>query len=42
MLYRPVEALRAEFPDAPTAVNLDDALAHLEAGARRFERNGGR
>lgn len=34
VLYRPVEALRAEFPDAPLAHNLDEALAHLEAAAR--------
>ena len=34
VLYRPVEALRAEFPDAPLATNLDEALAHLEAAAR--------
>jgi phosphoserine/homoserine phosphotransferase len=34
VLYRPVEALRAEFPDAPLANNLDEALAHLEAAAR--------
>src|SRR5881397_1412271 len=30
VLYRPVEALRAQFPDAPTAHNLDDALGFLE------------
>ncbi len=34
VLYRPVPALRAEFPGAPLASNLDEALAHLEAAAR--------
>jgi phosphoserine/homoserine phosphotransferase len=34
VLYRPVEALRAEFPGAFVAHNLDDALGHLEAAAR--------
>ena len=34
VLYRPVEALRAEFPDAPLANNLDEALPYLEAAAR--------
>jgi phosphoserine/homoserine phosphotransferase len=34
VLYRPVAALRAEFPDAPLANNLDEALVHLEAAAR--------
>jgi phosphoserine/homoserine phosphotransferase len=34
VLYRPVEALRAEFPDAPLANNLDEALVHLEGAAR--------
>jgi len=33
VLYRPVEALRAEFPTAPMAVNLDEALAFLERAA---------
>jgi phosphoserine/homoserine phosphotransferase len=43
VLFRPVEALLREFPGAPVAVNLDEALAHLEAAARREsdERNGG-
>lgn len=42
VLYRPVEALLREFPGAPVAVNLDEALAHLEAAARReSEKNGG-
>lgn len=41
VLYRPVEALRREFPDAPQAQHLDEALAHLEAAWRREnERNG--
>jgi len=29
VLFRPVEALRAEFPTAPTATNLDEALVYL-------------
>src|SRR6267143_2994788 len=29
VLFRPVPALRTDFPDAPLAVNLDDALAIL-------------
>lgn len=40
VLYRPVEALRREFPGAPHAVHLDDALHHLEAAARHAEING--
>jgi phosphoserine/homoserine phosphotransferase len=34
VLYRPVEALRAAFPDAPVAGNLDEALLHMEWAAR--------
>jgi len=41
VLFRPVEALRREFPDAPAVVNLDDALTVLEAAWRESERNGG-
>ena len=42
VLFRPVEALRVEFPDAPVARDLDEALAHLEAAWRRdVERDGG-
>ena len=42
VLFRPVDALLREFPGAPVAVNLDEALAHLEAAARReSEKNGG-
>jgi phosphoserine/homoserine phosphotransferase len=41
VLYRPVEALRAEFPEAPTAGNLDDALLLLQRAAHHAERNGG-
>ena len=37
VLYRPVEALRADFPAAPMAVNLDDALELLVAAWRRDE-----
>jgi phosphoserine / homoserine phosphotransferase len=39
VLYRPVEALREQFAGAPLAVNLDEALAFLEA-ATRAEENG--
>ena len=35
--YWPVESLRSEFPAAPMAVNLDDALALLESAWRRDE-----
>jgi len=41
VLYRPVEALLSQFPNAPHAVNLDEALAFLEA-AWRHEENGTR
>src|SRR6266498_1522470 len=42
VLFRPVEALRVEFPDAPVARDLDQALAHLETAWRRdVERDGG-
>ena len=37
VLYRPVEALQADFPGAPTAVNLDEALELLIAAWRRDE-----
>lgn len=40
VLYRPVEKLRAEFPDAPLALNLDEALAHMER-ATAIEENSG-
>jgi phosphoserine/homoserine phosphotransferase len=40
VLYRPVDALRREFPNAATVQNLDDALAALERAARELE-NGG-
>ncbi len=42
VLYRPVEALRAEFPDAPLALNLDDALVHMVAAARAESARGAR
>ena len=42
VLFRPVEALRTKFPNAPVAVNLDEALAVLEAAWKKEqERNGG-
>jgi phosphoserine/homoserine phosphotransferase len=37
VLYRPVEALVAQFPGAPIAHHLDDALALLQDAARREE-----
>ena len=40
VLYRPVEALRREFPGAPLAASLDDALRLLVDAVRR-EENGG-
>jgi phosphoserine/homoserine phosphotransferase len=39
LMYRPVEALRREFPGAPEAVNLDDALAFFEDARRRLDRD---
>jgi phosphoserine/homoserine phosphotransferase len=39
VLYRPVAALRSEFPRAPLAQNLDEALVFLQ-GVARFEENG--
>src|SRR5213593_663951 len=41
VLFRPVDALLDQFPGAPVAVNLDEALAHMQAAARR-EENGTR
>ncbi len=41
LLYRPVEALRAQFPDATVAHDLDQALRALQAAAIRYEDNGG-
>src|SRR5262245_16968712 len=37
VLYRPVDALRDQFPSVPTAVNLDEALEFLCAAWRRDE-----
>ena len=37
VLYRPVEALRREFPNSPLAESLDDALKLLEDATRREE-----
>ena len=39
VLYRPVAALRDEFPNSPLAHNLDEALVFLQS-AVRFEENG--
>lgn len=41
VLYRPVAALREQFPGAPIAEHLDDALLHLSRAARH-EENGAR
>ena len=41
VLFRPVEALRAQFPSATITHNLDDALRYLEQVARQAEHNGG-
>jgi len=40
VLYRPVDALRREFPDSPAVDTLDDALALLVAARDRFEERG--
>ena len=40
VLFRPVEALRLQFPNAPLAVNLDEALAFFDTAWRESERNG--
>lgn len=37
LMYRPVEALRAKFPGAPEASNLDEALEFFEAAKRRID-----
>lgn len=37
LMYRPVEALRREFPGAPEASSLDEALAFFSEARRRFE-----
>jgi len=37
VLYRPVDALREQFAGAPLAVNLDEALAFLDAAAKAEE-----
>ena len=41
VLFRPVEALKTQFPSAPAVHNLDDALKILERAAMTVERNGG-
>lgn len=40
VLYRPVDALRAQFPGAAIADNLDDALAFFETAQRRMDEAG--
>ena len=37
VLFRPVEALRTQFPDAPMAVNLDDALEFMLIAHKQYE-----
>jgi phosphoserine / homoserine phosphotransferase len=39
LLYRPVEGLRVQFPEATVALHLDEALAALQAAAQRYEGN---
>ena len=39
LLYRPVEGLKAEFPEATVALHLDEALAALRKAALRYEGN---
>ena len=41
VLYRPVDALKSQFPSSPAVHNLDDALRVLEKVAFEVERNGG-
>jgi len=41
VLFRPVEALRLEFPKAAMVVNLDEALAELTTAAARLENGTG-
>ena len=41
VLYRPVDALKSQFPSAPAVHHLDDALRVMEKVAFEVERNGG-
>ena len=41
LLYRPVEALRAQLPNGTVVHNLDDALKALQGAVARYEENGG-
>ena len=41
VLFRPVQKLRDHFPDAPMAVNLDEALEFMTAAVHREENGGG-
>jgi phosphoserine/homoserine phosphotransferase len=41
VLYRPVDWLRSEFPGAPVAVNLDEALEHLTTAWRQAQEERG-
>lgn len=40
VLYRPVATLVEQFPEAPVAQHLDDALALMEAARRKVDENG--
>ena len=40
LLYRPVDLLVREFPEADVAQNLDEALAYLERAKKRLDENG--
>lgn len=40
VLYRPVATLVEQFPEAPVAQHLDDALTLMEAARRRVDENG--
>ena len=40
VLYRPVKSLLDQFPGAPVAQHLDDALALMEAARRKLDANG--
>ena len=41
LLYRPVEALRSQFPGAAVAHNLDEALKLLQGAAKKYDSNDG-
>jgi phosphoserine/homoserine phosphotransferase len=41
LLYRPVDALKSQFPEASTAQNLDEALKLLQDAAKKYDSNDG-